>query len=81
MSDKKELKKPEPQRYTVKVETLVPATFIFNVVAENVDDAIKQTSRRAPNNIQYSTARRKNLKAIVCKQGTLNIVATKSFIK
>lgn len=46
--------------YDVKVETLVPATLIFKVLAESPEQAITLASKKSPNSINYMLAGRKD---------------------
>ena len=70
--------KPQPKQYTVKVEALVPATLVFHVAALDEEAAIKETYKKAPNQIQQKIQKRKNIKATVYDRGTINVKLVKN---
>lgn len=75
---KEAVPKPQPKQYTVKVECFVPATLIFQITAMNEEDAIKETYKRAPNQIQQKVQKRRNIKATVYDRGTINVKMVKN---
>jgi hypothetical protein len=46
--------------YDVKVETMVPATLIFKVLAESPEQAVALASKKTPNSIAYFLSQRKD---------------------
>ncbi len=74
---KKKAEVKQPRQYTVKVECFIPATLVFQITAENEEEAIKQTHKQAPNQVQQKIAKRKNIKATVYDRNTINVKLVK----
>lgn len=48
MPQEKKPKKPEKEYYTVEVEALVPAVIKYRILAENPEEAVKESMRTPP---------------------------------
>lgn len=78
----KEASLPPPKKYfDIKVETNLPATLHYRILAESPEDAVNLISKSAPTSVKYSLPRRKDLKAIVYEAGTTLIRFTKNFMR
>lgn len=64
------IKTAQPQYYTVKIETMVPATLTFKVLAESPEDAATKARKASPSNVQYRLGGRKDLKATIYDFGS-----------
>lgn len=75
MTDKKEKKKdkkpePKPKYYfDIKVETLLPATLSYRVLAETPEEAVLQIKNLSPTSVKYKLFGRKDIKLIVYEAG------------
>jgi hypothetical protein len=83
---KKEIKKQaaketpkQKQYFDVKLEVLLPATLSYRVLALDEEEAIKETAKRAPDNLKPKYAAKKLLKASVSAAGTSFIRLVKNF--
>lgn len=65
------------EKFKIIVEVLVPTNFIYNVEAENEQEAIKKINRLPDIIEKPNFGKRKLLQAKVKKQGSNNIILTK----
>lgn len=56
--------------YDVKIETMLPATITFKVLAEDPEQAILLTKHMAPSGVQHKLAGRKDKKVTVYNMGS-----------
>lgn len=76
-------KKKEPPRLTyfdVKVETLLPATLTFRVLAEDAQQAADSIKSKQPNHVHYRLIGRKDIKLVVYDAGSTMIKFMKNLI-
>lgn len=77
--DKKKIIAPVFEMYEVKVEAMVPCSFVYRIRAENPEDAIKKLDKHHPTQFVPHNTRKKMTKATVYNSGTLTVRATKNF--
>lgn len=77
--DKKKITPPVLELYEIKVEAMVPCSFVYRIRAETPEDAIKKIDKHHPTQFIPHNARKKMTKAIVFNAGTLNVRATRNF--
>ena len=66
----KDNKNPIVKKYfDVRIETWLPATLLFRVLAENPEDVIQIIKGLKPNSIQYNLIGRKDIKLTVYDAG------------
>jgi uncharacterized membrane protein len=63
-------KKPEKKYFTVKIETMVPATISYQILADDAEHAAKIAEKNNPIHIEYQIKKRKNSKLTVYDLGT-----------
>jgi hypothetical protein len=73
--------KPKPKFYfDVKVETMIPATLIYKVLAEDAQQASDLIYNTKPNYIDYRFNHKKNIKLTVYKMGCSIILFMKNMV-
>ena len=73
------LNKPKPKIYfDVKVETLLPATLIYRVLAESPEQAADMIKNIAPNSVNYRLLGKKDLRMMIYLAGQSIIKLIKS---
>lgn len=66
--DKKKV--PEKVYYDIRVETLIPATVSFRVLAEDEQKALLMIKNIPPRHINYQVNRRRDIKMMVYEAGS-----------
>ena len=66
--------------YDVKVESMVPATLIFKVLAESPEQAAELSKSKQPNQVQYKLNSRRDSKLTVYDLGSCVIKFMKRLI-
>lgn len=56
--------------YSIKLETLLPATLTYKVLAKSPEEALEKARKGSPQNVQYKLAGKKDLKAMVYDIGS-----------
>jgi len=80
--NKKEVTQPKIKKYyTIKVETLLPATLSYRILAEDPEEALKLLKNQPPNDVKYKLIGRKELKLTIYDFGTNIIRLVKNLIK
>lgn len=74
---KKEEKPIIKQYYDVKVETWLPATVVYRVLAEDEEEAVKLIKNSSPINVKYKLIGKKDIKLTVYQAGTTLIKLVK----
>lgn len=77
---KKEVEKPKPKYYDVKVEAMIPATIIYRVLAIDENEAFQNFKHGKPVNIAYRIQHKRDLKVIIYEAGSLIIKFIKNII-
>ena len=78
------LKTPAPivkQYYDVKVQSTLPATLIYRVLAETPEQAAEMIKNIPPNNVQYKLAGKRDIKLTVYKAGCSLIEFIKNLVR
>lgn len=78
--DKTKQKVPELRYYDVKVETLLPTTLVFKVLAEDAHHAANLIKNKQPNSVHYRLHGRKDIKLTVYDAGSTIIKFVKNLI-
>jgi hypothetical protein len=76
-----EQKLPEKRLFDVKVETMLPATLIYRVLAENEVKAAEMIKRVAPNSIHHRLPGKRDIKLMVYDAGTTLLRWTKNLLR
>jgi hypothetical protein len=79
MSDIKKPLAPVFEMFEIKVEAMVPCSFVYRIRAETPEDAIKKIDKHHPTQFTPHNVRKKMTKATVYNSGTLTVRATKYF--
>lgn len=68
---KNQQNKPKQKKYyDVRIETMLPATIVYRVFAEDAESAFNEVSKTtSPVSIKYVLSRRKDIKAMVYDAG------------
>jgi hypothetical protein len=74
-------KLPEKRLFDVKVETMLPATLIYRVLAENEVKAAEMIKRVAPNSIHHRLPGKRDIKLMVYDAGTTLLRWTKNLLR
>jgi len=65
-----ECSKPKPKfYYDVKIETMLPATLTYRILAEDPQQAVDLIKKMQPNSVSYKLIGRKDLKLRVYEAG------------
>jgi hypothetical protein len=67
---KKEIDKSKLSYYDVKIESFVPATLMFRVLAESQEQAMEKIKNSQPNSVKYKLSKRKDIKIMIYDAGT-----------
>lgn len=76
--DKNKSKAPELRYYDVKVETLLPTTLTYKVLAEDAYQAADLIKNKQPNSVHYRLHGRKDIKLTVYEAGSTLIKFVKN---
>jgi len=77
---KNQPKQPVLSYYDVKVETLLPATLTFRVLAEDAHQAANLIKNKQPNSVHYRLLGRKDNKLTVYDAGSTIIKFVKNLL-
>jgi hypothetical protein len=72
----KELK---PKQYSIKLETHVPATFTYTVVATSPEEAAEMIKKMKPTNISYKLSSKRDIRSVVYEVGSALIKLIKKY--
>jgi hypothetical protein len=78
---KKEEKQIIKTYFDVKIETLLPATLMYKVLAENAEQALILIKNIQPNSVKYKLVGRRDIKLMIYDAGTCIIRLVKNIIK
>lgn len=67
----KKTKVIEKKYYDIKVESMVPATLHYRVLAESPEDALKLYKNSPLTSVKYTLPNRKELKILIYDAGTM----------
>lgn len=67
---KKEAQIPQKKYYDVKIETMLPATLTFRVLAEDAEQAVSLIKNMPPTGVQHKLIGRKDKKITVYDAGS-----------
>ena len=67
--------------FDVKVETMLPATLTYRILAETPEQAADLVKNMQPNNVKYRLINRKDIKLLVYDAGTTLIKFFKNIIR
>lgn len=73
-------KKPDLVYYDVKVETLIPATLVFRILAEDAEEAANMIKNKQPNQVKYRLHGRKDIKLTVYNASSTLIKFVKNLV-
>ena len=65
------------QAYDVKVETMLPATLTYRVLASSPEEALEKVKKEAPKDIKHRLSGKRDLKALIYDAGTMLLRLTK----
>ena len=72
------IKEPVKQYFDVRVETMLPATLTYRILAEDAEQAINLIKGKHPTKIKYSLNNKRDIKVIVYEAGCSIIKFIKS---
>lgn len=67
--------------FDVRVDTMLPATLTYRVLAEDAEEAVKLIKHLSPNSVKHKLIGRKDLKLKVFDAGTTLIRFTMNLLK
>lgn len=67
--------------FDVKIETLLPATIVYKVLAENAEQALTLIKNMQPISVKYKLIGRKDIRLMIYDAGTCIIRLVKNIIK
>ena len=81
MMNKKKEDPPVKTYFDVRVETMLPATLTYRVLAENAEQASEMIKKISPNNIKHKLNGKRDIKLTVYDYGCSVIKYIKHIIK
>lgn len=67
------IKTAQTQYYTVKIETMLPATLTYKILANSPEEAVNKARKTQPQQIQHRLAGKKDIKATIYEFGSTMI--------
>lgn len=69
---------PQPKLFDIRVETMLPATLTYRILALSPEEALEKIKQSSPNNIKHRLAGKRDIKAVIYDAGTSIIRWTKN---
>lgn len=68
----------KPKQYTIKLETYVPATLTYNVMASSPEEAMEVAKKTPPAQVSYKLPLKRDIKTVVYEIGSALIKLIKN---